>query len=81
LIADAASELVKELKIFWYGAVALGGFSWAGGGVDLGDVPKLLDFEPLKAVESFEILEALEALDTFEASTTVEDCLTAEIEL
>jgi len=81
LITDAASDLVKELKIFLYGAVALGGFSWAGGGVDLSNVPEIFEFEPPKVGNVFEILEAFRALTTSEASTTVEDWLTAEIKL
>jgi hypothetical protein len=93
LITDAASMSVRELNMFLYGAVALGGLGWAGERVELRDVFETFGFEPFKVVDAFETLEALdafEALDALEAfdtldaliaegDNTVEDCLTAEI--
>ena len=78
---------VRELKIFLYGAVALGGLVLAWERVELSDVFETFGFEVLEVVDAFETLEALgafDALDTLEAfraegDTAVEDCLTAEM--
>jgi hypothetical protein len=93
LITDAASISVRELNMFLYGAVALGGLVLARDRVELRDVFETFDFEVLEVVDAFETLEALDAfdaLDAFEAfdtldaliaegDNTVEDCLIAEM--
>ena len=86
-MTDAASMSVRELNIFMYGAVALGGLGWARDRVELSDVFETFGFETLEVVDAFETLEALDALDALDALeafraegyTAVEDCLTAEI--
>jgi len=81
LITDAASISVSELKIFLYGAFALGGLGWAGERVELSAAPETFDFEAFELVEALEALDALDALEAFRAAgdTPVEDSLTAEI--
>jgi hypothetical protein len=93
LITDAASMSVKELKIFLYGAVALGGLVLARDRVELRDVFETFAFELFEVVDAFETLEALDAFDALDAleafdtldaliaagDTAIEDCLTAEI--
>jgi hypothetical protein len=93
LITDAASLSVRELNMFLYGAVALGGLVLARDRVELSDVFETFGFEVFEVVDAFETLEALdafEALDALEAFETldaliaegdnaIEDCLTAEI--
>jgi len=80
-MTDAASLSVRELKIFLYGAFALGGLGRAGDRVELSDAPETFDFEVFELVEALEAFDALDALEAFRAAgdTPVEDCLTAEI--
>jgi hypothetical protein len=90
LITDAASISVRELNIFLYGAVALGGPVLARERVELSDVSGFETFEVVEAFETLEALDAFEALDALEAFDTldaliaegdnaIEDCVTAEM--
>jgi hypothetical protein len=93
LITDAASVSVRELKIFLYGAVALGGLVLARDRVELTDVFETFGFEVLEVVDAFETFEAFDAFDALDAleafedfedfvaagDTAIEDCLTAEM--
>jgi hypothetical protein len=72
---------VRELNMFLYGAVALGGLVLARDRVELSDVFETFAFEALEAMDALDALEAFETAEALiaEGDTAVEDCLTAEI--